>query len=841
MPSPDILTAAAQWHTTGATPLPAATDGTKRPGVHTWKQLQHDRPSLDGTLALFQRTDSDGIGIICGAASGHLEMLELEGVAVTEGVLTQLAQAMTDHDLTDLWQTIAGGYSELTPSGGIHYYYRVIDGPALGNTKLARRPATDAELAAAPGNRIRVLIETRGEGGWSIVAPSTGRTHPSGQAWRVIVGTPLTVPNITVEQRDTIHDICRLLDAMPEPVATAPTPAPSSPTTPTAPATGGLRPGDDYNQRARWEDILTPHGWTIDHRAGGTTYWIRPGKHRGEGVSATTGHSDDGQDRLFVFTTSTQFESEVPHTKFFAYAQLEHAGDLQAATRALAGLGFGDQTPPDTRLTLLPPPPTPAAATVDDEQPITDGALALATITHLQVTVIEDNEDALAQAFVAEVASTVRYVPQRKRWLTWNGARWEWDEVEAHREHIKHVARRLPRDSKTAAAFRRKMLSSSGISGVANMARTDPRIVVHVDDLDAHPLELNTPAGIANLTTGQITPPDPARLHTRTTAVAPDFDMPAPRWTKFLDDTFGGDQAMISYVQRLLGVAAIGEVREQILPLGIGVGANGKSVFVEACTNVLGRGERGYAIAANAEMLMVRKFQEHATELAQLAGARLVVCSELEDGARFAEARVKLLTGSDSISARFMARDFFTFTPSHTFLLVANHKPMATVGGLGFWRRVRLLPFHHVVPEQDRDPHLPDKLRAEWPAILAWIIRGAADYNQGGMRTPAGITAATEDYARDEDSMERFIADSCHLSPGSDLVRIRTSKLRAAYEQACREVGDEPVTARRFTQELRDRFGVGTAKSNGARFFTGITLLQVDDDTVDDDPETSLL
>lgn len=373
------------------------------------------------------------------------------------------------------------------------------------------------------------------------------------------------------------------------------------------------------------------------------------------------------------------------------------------------------------------------------------------------------------------------------------------------------------------------------------MARTDPQIVVHLDSLDAHPLELNTPAGIANLATGEVTPPDPAKLHTRTTAVAPDFDMPAPRWEKFLADTFGGDAAMIGYVQRLLGVAAIGEVREQILPLGLGVGANGKSVFVEACTNVLGRGERGYAIAANAEMLMVRKFQEHATELAQLAGARLVVCSELEDGARFAEARVKLLTGSDSISARFMARDFFTFTPSHTFLLVANHKPMATVGGLGFWRRVRLLPFHHVVPEEERDPLLPTKLRDEWPAILAWIIRGAADYNEGGMRTPPGVTAATEDYARDEDSMERFVADLCHLSPGSDLVRIRTSKLRAAYEQACREVGDDPVSARRFTQELRDRFGVGSAKSNGTRFFTGITLLQVDDDADPNEPSGGLL
>ena len=791
-------------------------------------------------------------------------MLELEGRAVTEGVLNTLVSAMTDHGLDDLWQTVAGGYAEMTPSGGVHYYYRT-DCAALPNAKLARRPSTPEELAAhqeaerakldeiadpelrqrradkidslTPADVPHVLIETRGEGGWSIVAPSTGRTHPTGQPWRAIVGTPLSVPVITGEQREAIHAVASLLDLMPERDVEQATPTHS-----TADPTR-LRPGDDYNARATWDEILIPHGWQrVAGSPGRPCSWVRPGKSRGDGISATTGRNE--HDRLYVFSSSAApFETERPYDKLGAYALLEHGGDIAAAVKALAASGYGDQTPIDTTLTLVGGT---VQRNVSDtssrrQTPMTSGSSALATVTQLQPAILaEPTEDALALAFVNQVAETVRYVPQRSMWITWTGSHWAWDEVGAHREHIKAVARRLPSSDKTEAAFRRKMLSSAGISGVANMARTDSKIVVHIDDLDAHPWELNTPGGIVDLRTGKLSPPDPSRLHTRSTAVAPDFDAPAPLWTRFLDDTFGGDQEMIGYAQRVMGVSVIGKVVEQILPFGIGVGANGKSVYVETCTAVLSRGERGYSISASAEMLMARRYQEHSAELAQLAGARLVVCSEVDEGARFAEAKVKLLTGSDSISARFMRENFFTFTPSHTFFLVANHRPMATVGGLGFWRRLRLIPFHHVVPEDRRDPHLPEKLRDEWSAILAWIIRGAADYAAGGMQTPASVTAATDAYARDEDTMQRFVDEECHLSPGSDLVRIRTSKLREAYERACREVGDEPVSARRFTQELRDRFGVTSARSNGQRFSLGITLIEVPDDH-DDEPDDASL
>ena len=814
-------TARQAWLDQGALPLPVAPDGTKRPAVKAWKQFQNpaNRPTPE-ELGRLWRADSDGIGILCGAASGGIEMLELEGAAVKEGLPPQLQATFTEHGQGALWQELMSGYMEITPSGGIHWYYRV-QGEPLGNTKLASRPTTPEERETHPGQKIRVLIETRGEGGWSVVAPSAGRSHPTGKAWMAVPGrTPADIITITATERDTIHDLCRLLDQPP----VEGTPAPAAPAPVAAPAaTVGLRPGDDFNDRASWRDILEPHGWRIDHEAGGTTYWIRPGKKKGEGVSATTGHSDDGQDRLYVFSTSTDLEAEVPYSKLGAYAALNHGGDHSAAASALRNQGYGDQGEPDAPL------PTLTLIRPDAEKQTSSAIDNAREVGETLARISEPTEDAAAEAFVMLYAGRVRYCPQRKQWLVWDGARWVWDETEKHRHQIRLLARQIPAGDGWKA-FRTKALTASGVTGIARLAQADPRVVIHIDELDARPWELNTPAGAIDLRTGELLPPDPEALHTRTTTVPPDPQQETPVWNAFLEATFGGDEELISFMQRLLGVALVGQVVEQRLPFLFGAGANGKSTLMEAVMSVVGRGAEGYSIAGDAAMLTAQARQEHPSQIAQLAGARLVVLPELEDGTRFAEARVKQLTGSDSIAARFMHRDWFTFTPSHTLFLVANHKPQATVGGLAFWRRLLLLDFPHVVPEAERDPELPARLVAEYPGILAWLARGASDYAQHGLMVPASVDAATQTYRSDEDTIGKFVADSCHLAPGGGvLVQAKVGEVRDAYERMCRELGDTPVNARRLTQELRDRWGVDSVKgANGVRFYRGLTLLSHD-------------
>lgn len=439
-------------------------------------------------------------------------------------------------------------------------------------------------------------------------------------------------------------------------------------------------------------------------------------------------------------------------------------------------------------------------------------------------------EDGTARAFVRLHSSSFRYCPQRG-WLHWIGSRWEWDEAGRHRETIKAVARSLP-SGEGWASYKRRALSASGISGIATQAQTDPSLTVHIDQLDSNPYEINTPGGIVDLRTGRLRPADPDALHTRTTAVAPDFDRTSTLLTSFLDATFGGDAELIGYVQRVLGLAAIGTTLEQVLPFGHGSGANGKSTLLETAMHTFGRGDGGYAISAPSEMLMMRKYSEHPAEIAQLAGARLVVLSELEDGARFAEARIKQLTGRDSINARFMARNPFTFTPSHTFFLLGNSKPAATTGGDAFWRRLRLIPFAHTVPEQERDPRLGEKLATEADAFLAWVIDGARDYLAGGMRTPAAISEATAEYARDEDTVGRFVEDRLILSPAA---HVAMRDVRHAYETWCSDVGEIPVSAKRLGSELRRRWGLTEARTASTKSYVGAMLTGDESVTGEDD------
>lgn len=321
-----LIRAAQVWYDAGCCVIPAKADGTKRP-FGNWTEYQQQRPTWQQIEQWLNSGQYDGFGIICGQVSGGLEMFEIEGRAAD--LYDPLGMRMIEHGYADLWHRLCTGYREKTPSGGFHWLLRV-DQPRH-NLKLARRPATTDELIDKPDETIKVLIETRGEGGFTIVAPSGGRTHPDGLNWQRVEGAPARIPVITVEERDALHAIAATFDQLP---TDDPAPPRSSST---RDPLDGLRPGDDYNQRANWADILT--GWTYTGQLGGAATWRRPGKNIG--ISATTGRNDG--DNLYVFSTSTPFDTEKPYSKFAAYTLLEHSGDWAAAARALRRNGYGQQ------------------------------------------------------------------------------------------------------------------------------------------------------------------------------------------------------------------------------------------------------------------------------------------------------------------------------------------------------------------------------------------------------------------------------------------------------------------------------------------------------------------
>lgn len=809
----DLHQAALAHHDAGLTIIPITPDGTKRPAV-AWKTYQTTPPTRAQIDQWWTATPGAGIGMLTGTPSGRIEMIELEGAAAH--ALLALEDEARAQDALDLWHQVTRGWVHASPSGGIHWHIRLEAdaGPMPGNTKIARHRDTDT-------GRWVVLAETRGEGGYTVIPPTTGASHPTGNAWTLLTGTPTTVPVLTLAQRDQIHAI--IAAVLDEPDTTPAAPPISLGSRQAARDDGSKTPGDDYEANTPWAEILQPHGWQIHHHTGTETHWTRPGKQLSEGVSATTGHADD-RDRLYVFTSSTDFEQEVPYTKLGALAVLEFGGDHSAAVRHLASKGYGDPLPPKATVFDITPQAPAAPA------PAAYGNLALHTIPAtddqpdefdvLETRTLDHTDDWAALTLVGEHGNAIRYCHDRGRWLHWIGHTWDLQPSTGGqiRELTKHVARALPEEGREESAFKKRFLSANGTTATLTQAQTDPRITLAWDDLDNHPYELNTPGGIVNLRTGQLGPSDPARLHTRTTSITPDWNTAPTRWHQFLDTTFEGqDPELIGYVQRLLGYSITGAVTHHILPFLHGAGANGKSTMLDVVMALLG----SYAGSTPSGFLM-QGMQQHETEVARLSGLRFVVASEVNERDRFDEAKIKRLTGGDTLSARFMRQDFFDFTPTHHLWLMGNKQPRVQTGGESFWRRLRLIPFANVVPKDQRIEGLTQQLiDDEGPGILAWIIDGARDAITAGIRDPESVLAATREYASEEDALGQYVEERLRTGTAG---HEKAATVRADYEDWCHRNGEQPMSAQVLSRELRTRFDVKLTKSNGTRQYDGVML-----------------
>lgn len=837
--TPLTLQTALELAALGYSVLPIKTDGSKAPALPNWKQYTQHPATIEQLHAWFTDPTGYDIGIIQGAISGNAELTEIEGRAITQ--LPELRDLANASGLGDLWTKITTGWVETSPSGGMHFHYRLTGMPVPGNQKLAK------------GADKLVLAETRGEAGQVVAYPS--RHHTTGKTWVRLIGSPATAPTLTPEERDAFHTLLRTLDQTP----------PTAHTTPHREANtewvGGITPGDDFETKTSWADILAPHGWTVVFTRGTTTYWRRPGKN--DGISATTGHADD-RNRLYVFTSSTDFEQETPYTKLGAHALLNYAGDHSAAAKDLYSKGFGKraeqarpQQGPDpifddflngtpwtrstTHAASTGKTATSAGATThvpgasQATAAATPAAAPTGTVTSYtrEPDTYTETDDGNALRFADTNHTHLRYVPQKDQWLRWNGHTWTWDDAGHTQELARNISRNLPAIDKEAIRHRKTSLSASGVNNMLRLARTDPRIVTHITDLDNNPYELNTHSGVVNLQTGQLTPPTPTKLHSRSTTTNYDPTLPTPRWNNFLADTFAGDPHLITYIQKLLGVSLIGKVLEQVLPFAFGSGANGKSVLFETVQKIAGIGPNGYAASIPADMLVARAREDHPATIAQLSGVRLAIGGELEQGSRFAEAKVKALTGGDPINARFMGENPFTFVPTHSLWLHANHQPEVKTGGPAFWRRLRQIPFVHTVPEDKRIEGLEDLLYSEeGPGILAWLVQGSVNYFRDGLDTPASVLAATEAYKNDTDTVTQFVGDRCELgSPNAQHMHVKTAVLRAAYESWCKSEGLEPVSARALTQQLTSRFGIESRRSTNARFYDGIRLADIDENS----------
>jgi len=291
---------------------------------------------------------------------------------------------------------------------------------------------------------------------------------------------------------------------------------------------------------------------------------------------------------------------------------------------------------------------------------------------------------------------------------------------------------------------------------------------------------------------------------------------PCPTWDAFLARVTGNDQALASFLKRLAGYALTGDTSAHALFFLYGTGANGKSVFTSTLAGIL----NDYQATAPIETFTASATDRHPTELAGLRAARLVTATETEEGRRWAEARIKALTGGDAIPARYMRQDFFEYVPQFKLVIAGNHKPGLRAVDEAIRRRFHLVPFEVTIPAHERDARLTEKLKAEWPGILAWAIEGCLDWQGQGLNPPPAVVAATSAYLDAQDAVSAW-ADECCATDGEAFEL--TAELYTSWVRWAATAGEPAGNRKRFADALGAR-GMQAHRRNDGRGFRGLRL-----------------
>ena len=335
---------------------------------------------------------------------------------------------------------------------------------------------------------------------------------------------------------------------------------------------------------------------------------------------------------------------------------------------------------------------------------------------------------------------------------------------------------------------------------------------------DEDPWLLGLPNGVVDLRTGLLRPGRPQDAITMAAGTAFDPRAAAPRFRTFLSEIFEENEGLIGFVRRAVGYALTGLTSEQCFFLLYGRGSNGKSVLLNVLLALLG----DYGYAAPFSTFEYSRGNTIPNDVAQLAGRRLVVASETNEGARLNEARIKQLTGGEPQTARFLNHEYFTFAPRAAIFLAVNHRPQVRDDSRGFWRRVRLVPFCHEFKSDEIDPHLSEKLQAELPGILAWAVQGCLEWQKEGLNPPAEVTAAVADYQADSDPLVEFLSECC-IEDANVSVRAATVFERYRDWAEARKLSDrEVLSSRIFGERLSARFQKDRNRSGVVYFGLGV-------------------
>ena len=454
-----------------------------------------------------------------------------------------------------------------------------------------------------------------------------------------------------------------------------------------------------------------------------------------------------------------------------------------------------------------------------------------------------------AERLIHNFGENLRYCKAYKDWMVWSGCKWEPDDLGVINQRARETARNILHEAANEAddgirnaliKHARHSSSNNALKAMVEQAKSMPEIAVTPNQFDNKQWLLNVENGVIDLKTGNLTPHSKDDHMTKIVKVNYDPEAKAPTWEKFLNKIFDSNAELISFIKRAVGYSLTGDISEQCFFMLHGNGQNGKSKFIEALSGILGE----YAKSADMDSFTERRQVGVTNDIAALQSARLVTTVETQKGVKLNEALVKRLTGGDIIVARKLYGEPFEFVPTFKIWMAVNHLPDIHGTDLGIWRRIRLIPFEVTITDAEKDIHMGEKLRREYPGILRWAVEGCLEWkknvdnpnNKGGsgLNPPDIVLRATNEYQLDQDLFADFINTCCVTGPE---IKTRGEQLYGEYKKYCEECNLKPLSSKRFVSVMREH-GYLQKETGGRRYYWLGIGIAVDDEMEDTFKET---
>lgn len=452
----------------------------------------------------------------------------------------------------------------------------------------------------------------------------------------------------------------------------------------------------------------------------------------------------------------------------------------------------------------------------------------------------EQTEMGCAHRLYDQYKDEFRWVQKFRKFIAWDGRRWVIDEngdaslMDMTRAVIKGLYAEASTiddkdDRKAAMAYAMRMDNLKPMQHVIDLVKSMPGIPITPGDLDQHKDLLNVGNGTIDLRTGEMRDHSRGDLITKLIPIAYNPEAEYPNWEKFICETFvtadgQPDHDLVMYIYKVCGLLLSGHTTIKAFWFLWGSGDNGKSVFIRALQRVVGE----YCMTARSASFTATKEDRGGAangDIARLRGARFVAASELGDGKPLDEELIKVITGRDRITARFMFQEEFEFESNFKLLMTGNHKPRITGQDKAIWNRVKLVPFLNVVPKERQDPDIDDKLAPESEGILTWLLEGYQTFRTEGLVEPACVTELVQELREDSDVLGKFLGE-CTFE--DVLGNIQSSKLYTVYQKWCEKEGiNRPMSSTAFGRKLPER-GIQKRRTELGVVWLGVGLVDLE-------------